>query len=130
MEKLKKSNIIKQRINQHNSEYETINIYERDNINVQLKYPKNKEYKVKDFINETRQEFVDILSEFQMDKSNITIIINESGEDLPVYNTNPYGDESSKTLSYTNIKRTFSTFSQRFATLQIRSQVKNNIDLR
>ena len=88
---LKLPNKVSQLINRENKENETALIYNKNNITIYLTYPKNRELKAKTFINDTKQELEEILDAIQFNDANITIRINDTGEDLKEYNTVPYG---------------------------------------
>ena len=82
---LKLPNKVSQLINRENKENETALIYNKNNITIYLTYPKNRELKAKTFINDTKQELEEILDAIQFNDANITIRINDTGEDLKEY---------------------------------------------
>ena len=89
----------------NNNNDETTRLKLTENIDLKLYYPKNKEYDVKKFINNTIDDLYDVIDAIPISNDTTVIIhINETGK-VPIYNTKPYGGESSRTESYLSTKK-------------------------
>lgn len=104
MDEVKTPSVFSRIKNVTNSDYEEIRIYKKDGIDINLIYPKNREHMVKTFINNTKQDLIDVLSSVKNNNARIVINIDDSGK-LPVYNTIPYGGESSSVTSDVALNR-------------------------
>lgn len=100
VEKVKLPNIFSRINSLGNDDKQSSTVHESSIYNIYLEYPQNREYMAKKFINDNIDDLAEILTVLPLKNSDVYIFIDDSGSQLPVYNTKPYGGESSSTLSY------------------------------